>query len=529
MPIATHRQAVPQKGFTLVNVMFLLAAMAMVSALQFRDQVFKYETQKAVIAGQQMRMLDDAIEGYLAAHTQPLAAMLDNECSGVAGCVPAAAGWYCQPIGPTGNQCDLNYARLVLEGYLPPNWQNINAWGSPYKTVVSRVLKPNAVTQGNPMDYNLRAITVTQTPWRDAAGNSLLGLLGQAVKAGGADMAMTSANANAASGLVRRAYNAAMTGGSLITWNADNSMNPWINGVGQLVARAGFESSASNAFPDLLKRDGSRAMKNNFNLGAQRVNNTQDAFVKKISGGRNLAAVSPTWVFKYSWRVNNDGATIQKPDCRVDSGGWTTRTALTNPWDPSYNPAGGDKAYDSGQPRILVVNDSLNNLKALGYNETAGASCIDPVTGQGVTTASAPGTTSCPANDPYAAYDPALRARARAAYSFYATDEGASWKVFMRYFQDNTTNTASNSANAQGIASVYCYYDNKVASGCNGEAGCVSGGASQAAGSAAATDLGAPPVASTNQPYQSPLTSGTPSELPPGVGAPGAGDVTVNF
>lgn len=518
-----------QGGFSLVNVMLLLAGIAIVSVLQFRDQAFRFNTQRAVHAGQQMRLLNDAVEGYLAAHAQSLAGMQDNECFGVAGCAPATDKWYCLPIGSGGNQCDLSLPRLVVEGFLPPNWQNVNSWGSNYKVVVTRVVKPNATATGNPMDYNLRAVAVTQVPWADANGTLMLGLLGQAVKAGGADMAMTSTDANRAQGMVRRTYNAALNGGTLVTWNAGNDMNPWINGVGLLVARAGFESSTNAAFPDLLRRDGSRAMRNNFNIGANRINNVQDAFLKNISGGRNLAAVSPTWVFKYSWRVASDGATIQKPDCRVESGGWTTRTSLSNPWDPLYS-ASGQKTYDEGIPRILVVNDTLKNLKALGYYRDADPSlCTDPATGEGRTSSSAPGTSSCPANDPYVAYDPALRARARAAYAFYATDLGASWQVNMRYYQNNGTNTDADATNSEGIASVYCYYDRQATTGCNGEAGCAENGTTRAAGSAALSDLSAPPIATTSAPYQPPSTTGTSSELPPGTGAPGAGDVTVTF
>ena len=511
-----------QGGFSLIYVMLLLAGMAAVAAYQFRQQAFEFQLQKASNAGLQARMVNDGIEGYLVEHGGPLRAMADNDCSGRAGCAPSA--WFCAPIGSTGDQCELDYARLAQEGFLPTNWQNLNPWGSPYKTVVTRVLKPNAVATGNEMDYNLRAITVTQAPWIDGDGKPLLGLLGQAVRAGGADLAMTSVNPALAEGLARRTYNAAMSGGTIVNWNADNSMNPWINAVGILVMRAGFESMGNNAFPDLMRRDGSGMMQADLNLAGNRVNNAQDAYVKKISGGRNVAALAPTWVFKYSWRVGSDGAQIQKPDCSAQSGGWTNRTALTNPWDPSFAPGTSpNRSYDRGEPRILVVNDYLANMKSLGYFDS-GAACPDGIDGAGPSSG-----TSCPANDPYAAYAPAFRERAKAAYSFYATDGGAFWNVFMRYYQDNTTNSAANAANSSGIASVYCYYDHKQDSGCNGEQGCVQSGQSRAAGSAAAADASTLVTASTSTPFQSPLSSGTPSQLPAGTGAPGARDVETTF
>lgn len=517
-----------QEGYTLINVMLLLASMAMIATMQFRDQTFKIEIQKATIAGQQMRMVDDAVEGYVGAHNMALAGMVDNDCAGSVGCAPSA--WYCALSAASPNQCDLDLGRLVEEGYLPPGWRNTNAWGSPYKTVVTRVLKPNAVAAGNPMDYNVRAITVTEKPWTDGGGLPLLGLLGQAVKAGGADMAMTSGETTTAHGLVRRSYNASMTSGTLVSWAADNTMNPWINGVGQLVSRAGFEASANSAFPDLLRRDGSRSMKNDLNLGSKRINNVQDAYVKKISGGRNLAALAPTWVFKYSWRVGGNAASIQKPDCSAPSGGWSRRTTLVDPWDPRYIPGDANKSYDKGEPRILVINDTLKNMQALGYLDQStapapydnGATCPS-----GITTSSPANQTTCPANDPNSAYDPAFRARARAAYIFHAHDQGSSWLVNMVYAQNGTFNTVPDSSNAQGIASVYCYYDNQLASGCNGEMGCTYNG--EAGPGAAAADLAVPPVATTNAFTQSPATSGSPSQLPPGLGPTGAKDVSVSF
>lgn len=513
-----------QQGYTLINVMLLLAAMAVIATLAFRDQAFKLETQRAVIAGQQMKMVNDAISGYISAHAKTLRGMVDSDCSGNSSCTPST--WFCAPVGTTGDQCELNFTQLIAEGYLPPNWQNVNVWGSPYKSIVTRVLKINAKTVGNEMDYDLRVISVTQTPWQDSTGKPLLGLLGQAVKAGGVDMAMTSSTANAAQGLVRRAYNAAMTGGTMITWSADNSMNPYINGIGQLVARAGFESRANAAFTDLLRRDGGSMMRADLDMGSNKVNNVQDAFLHG-AGGRNVAALAPTWVFKYSWRIGADGATIQKPDCRAQSGGWTNRTTLTNPWDPSYAPASDpNKSYDSGEPRILVLNDYLSNMKALGFYES-GAACAS-----GLDTTSPAQTTSCPANDAFYAYDPAFRARARAAYTFWAVDNGANWQVFMRYHQDNTYNTNAATGGAttdsKGIASVYCYYDNQAASGCNGELGCTQSGNSGSA--AAAPDLAAPPVATTTNAYQPLDVSGSNTKLPPGTPLPpGAGDVAITF
>lgn len=510
-------------GYSLIYVMLLMAGMAVASAIQFRDVAFKYKIQQATNAGEQQLILNSAIEGYLVDHAGPLRGMLDNDCSGKSGCSPSA--WFCAPVGASGDQCELNLSQLSREGYLPPNWQNINVWGSPWRTIVTRVIKPNAVAVGNEMDYNLRAITVTEKPWQDSAGGPQLGLVGRSVRSGGADMAMTrEGSPTLAEGLARRTYNAAMDGGSLVTWNADNSMNPWINGVGLLVSRAGFESLGNNAFPELMKRDGSGMMQNNLGMGGNRINNAQDAYVKKISGGRNLAAIAPTWVFKYSWRVGQDGGRIDKPDCSAQSGGWTNRTSLTNPWDPSFSAGGSaNKSYDRGEPRILVLNDYMSNMQALGYNDT-GAACAD-----GITTSSLPTGSSCPAQDPYAAYDPAFRARAKAAYTFYAQDNGSYWNVFMRYWQNNTHNAAATPSSSTGIASVYCYYDNKAASGCNGEVGCVDDGTSRSAGSAAASDLNATPIPSTSNSVQSPLTSGTPSQLPAGTGAPGARDVTVTF
>jgi hypothetical protein len=473
-----------------------------------------------------MKMLNDAISGYMSAHAKTLRGMVDNDCFGNASCSPDT--WFCAPVGTTGDQCEIDFAQLIAEGYLPRNWKNMNVWGSPYKSIVTRVLKVNATTVGNERDYNLRAISVTQTPWQDSTGRPFLGLLGQAVNTGGVDMGMTSSTADSAQGLIRRAYNAAMNGGTMITWAANNSMNPYINSIGQLVARAGFEAKANAAFSDLLRRDGASMMRADLNMGDYKMNNVQDAFLH-AAGGRNVAALAPTWVFKYSWRVGADGTSINKPDCRVQSGGWTNRTTLTNPWDPRFLPGSDpNKSYDVGEPRILVLNDHMSNLKTLGFYDS-GAGCPT-----GLDTSSPGQTTSCPALDAYSAYDPAFRARARGAYTFWAVDNGASWQVFMRYYQNNTYNTDPSSggaaANAQGIASVYCYYDNKAESGCNGELGCRQSGDTGSGPAGAA--LESSPVATTTNAYQPLDVSASNTQLPPSVVMPtgtSAADVAIVF
>lgn len=517
--------------------MLMLAGMAMVATLQFRDEAFKLDAQRAAIAGQQMRMLDDAVEGYLTAHARPLRMMADDDCGGKSGCTATAV--YCSNIAPVSpatvsDQCELGFDQMIAEGFLPPNWNGKNIWGAGYKTVVTRVLKINAPGPGNEMDYNLRAITVTDAPWTDASGTPLLGLLGQAVKAGGSDLGMTSDDSAKAQGLLRRAYNSGMTGGTMVTWSIDSGSNSNINAIGLLAARAGFESSANNAFPDLVKRDGSRMMRNALDMNGNRINNVQDAYIKKISGGRNLAAIAPTWVFKYSWRIDKDGDSIEKPDCRAQSRGFPGRTSMVNPWDSKGATGTGATSYDNGEPRILIVNDYLYNMKALGYYYDASATCANALD----VNSSPASNSSCPANDPYSAYDPVFRARAKAAYVFYAVDAGSKWDVFMRYYQNEIGGATGSSANhnakldatnSQGIASIYCYYDNKPSSGCNGEQGCVANGTSQADGSAAAADLTSPPSPTTADAYQDILTSSSPSQSPSGMGATGAADVVSTF
>lgn len=493
-----------QRGYSLISVILLLAGMAVVASMHFRDQAFKHQMKMAENAGKHLRQLNDGIEAYLIAHGPRLRSMQDNDCAGVASCVPAV--WFCA-VGGNPNQCALDLNRLVAEGYLPAGWINENPWRAAYQTTVTRVLKPN----GNPaleMDYDLRAITVSSAPWVDVnSGNPLLGMLGQAVRAGGADLAMTSDSPTIATGLVRRTYNADMETGTTVTWEADSTMNPGISAIGHLVARAGFESTANNSFPFLVKRDGSVPMTGALDMGANKITSLQDAFIKANS--RNLAASAPTWVFKYTVRITQDGLTVQKPDCSAPSGGWTGRTTLTDPWDPDYNAAiDPNRAHDQGEPRILISMDTMKDLKVLGYN-SAGSS---------------------PAPSQAQAYE--QKARAKGSYEFFAVDQGTSWKAYIRYYQDTDAgavaatggayepwNTYANAQNSQGIASVYCYYDSRKESGCNGETGCDQNGQSNPAGSAAAPDLAAPISATSTAPYQDPILSGGSSTVTPGTGA----------
>lgn len=496
-----------QKGYSLMSVMLMLAGLAVVASMHFRDQAFKFQTQAAENAGKHLRQLNDAVEAYLISHGPRLRAMQDNDCAGVSACVPTA--WFCA-VGGNPDQCALDLNRLVAEGYLPAGWINENPWRASYQTSVTRVLKPNG-TPGFEMDYDLRAITVTSEPWVDEnTGNPLLGLLGLAVKAGGADLAMTGELPGVANGLARRTYNADFVTGTLVTWEADAAMNPNIDELGLLVARAGFESSGNNSFPFLVKRDGSTPMTGDLDMAANKITSLQDAFIK--ANGRNIAASSSSWVFKYTVRISQDGMTVQKPDCSAPSGGWTNRTTLTNPWDPSYSPATDpNRAYDRGEPRILVSMDTMKDLKTLGHYSVG----------------------SSPAPSQELAYE--QKARAKGSYNFFAVDQAGSWKVYLRYYQDTDPaggnmpplpalpyepwNTYNNAANSQGIASVYCFYDDQAASGCNGEIGCDRDGESNAAGSAAAPDLSSPATATTAAPYQDQIISGSTGTVAPGTGA----------
>lgn len=479
-----------KKGYTLISLMLLLATMTWMGVLRFRHEAFDLKIKEAKNEGEALQGLNSAIEGYLVGHGPALRAMQDNDCQGVSACAPSV--WWCAPVAGNSNQCELSYTRMIDEGLLPPNWQNATSWGAAYKTIITRVPKSGTIALGGavkPEDYNLRAITVTSTPWIDPGTGSLMqGMAGQAVKAGGPDLGVTISSIQA-QGLVRRAYNAGLSTGTITTWNADPSMNSYLNATGQLVARAGFESFGTALQAGLVRRDGTLAMTGNLNMGSQRVNNAQDAFVKNLggpAGGKNLSAIAPTWVFKYSWRVA-DQALIPKPDCSSPSGGWTNRTVvdlLNNPWAPRYNAATDPyKAYDKGEPRILIINDYLGNMHDLGYDASA---------------------SSWYSGGPYAPGDSyggpnnswAYKGKARGAYAFYATNYNTdNWQVFMKYFQDGTTNSASDVNQSRGIASVYCYYDNKVASGCNGDEGCVNSGLGAAG--AAATNL-ASPIASSS-------------------------------
>lgn len=480
------------RGYTLIGVMLLLVSMLTMGLLRFRQQMFELETVRAQNEGKRLKTLNDAVEAYLVAHAGPLRSMSDNDCGGAAGCAPVTV--YCAPLGATGNQCELDLARLVAENFLAPGWLNETSWGASYRTVVTRVLKPNAPgAAAREWDYNLRAITVTSAPWLDASNATpMLGFLGMAVKAGGADLAMSVTSPTQVSGLARRAYNATFTTGTLVSWTGDSSMNPGINAIGLLAARAGFEAASANGMETLMKLDGSRAMSSDLKMGNLNITEARDAFIKSASGGgRNLAATLPTWVFKYSWRVM-DGGTVQKPDCSAPSGGWTNPTTLTNPWDPVFTPnaANAGKARDRGEARILVMNDNLKDLKSLGYNSS------DPITQ--------------PANDPYEATQ--KKGRALGAYTFYADDQGSSWKVYFRYWQNNTYNTATDPSKGEGIASVYCYYDNKVESSCADNGQC---GAATAPGQMSA-DLSAPPAASSASAEQPLAVSGSLSAIPGG-------------
>lgn len=493
-----------QTGFSLINVMLLLSAIAIIGVLQFRDKAIEGEFEKAVNAGKHLENLNSALNGYLVAHAPQLRKMQDNNCAGDdTGCVVSEI--YCETkvdnpalVFLNDHQCAIpdSYERLIAEGFLPSGWQNLNPWGSKYFTVVTRVPKLY-VNLDDPLplrefDFELRAITVTTSPWLGDVGQPLLSLLGKAVGAGGADLAMTVDSPTMANGLNRRRVimktqpdGTVVPVSQIVSWNGTSAMNPFINGLGLLVARAGFESTNRGMnSSELLLRDGSNFMQAPLDMAGFRVNNVQDAHIGVVD--RALGSSMPNWVLKGVYEVQRDGQQIPFPSCSASSelGG-------------SYS-----DTFDVGEPRILVSMERLENVTSLGFSSER----------------------SEVANDPYKASE--RLGRAFGSYEFVATPDtaGGSWTVNLRYYQDvQQTNPATMNHNAKitpensrGLASVYCYFDNKVESACNGQVGCRSNGVGGTGVSA--PDLSSPPAVSATDmaPYQNPATGIGPGTRPPG-------------
>ena len=229
-----------KKGFSLLELILVLGIGTSIAFIKFQDMISSQESLKAEAAGQQIKQIGEAVNGYINIRYDRLSTLSN------------AAGNGTDP-GPrtcTGMVCEITYQTLINEGLLPSAYTGINVKRSPYKIILRR--------DGTSPNYVINGLITTAMAWIEG-GNTRYDLLGQAMQAAGID-----------SGMTRTTSNAFGYGGQ---WSETSANFSNITTTGQLAYRVGFNSALYSVY---LRRDGTLPMTGNLNMGGQSIYNAQD-------------------------------------------------------------------------------------------------------------------------------------------------------------------------------------------------------------------------------------------------------------
>jgi type II secretory pathway pseudopilin PulG len=385
------------RGFTLIEILLVIAILMGISVMEMRRDSAAANALAAAATGRQAALVGAAVDQYLAAHPGRLQTMTDPNCVS------------------SGNYCDLSFAALIAQNYLPASFDNTVSFGGSYGVRVLRVAPPlpaqaaSICSTGNPAplgcpvpypsgtvptwQYALRAAVYTQQPWMIGSGASVnLNGLGEAARHAGPQ-------AGIARGGVVNGF-----GGS---WSIGAEFGlPWVDG--QLVYLAGSKASLWSQF---LDADGTRPMTGNFDAGSYNLMSMRDMFINgPISNPRNknLSSMMPNWVFKGVYAAK-DGDFVPSPVCE-----------------------GG------GVAKVKVLMQLMKGTKAGFYYDNGGFT---------TTTSQATAQAQLAAN------------AARHQLNNWADATAGGWIV---HFQDkfNQDDASGNSSlvTGEGLAELYCHY-----------------------------------------------------------------------
>lgn len=251
------------KGFSLLELTLVLGIGTLMAFLKFQDMIHEQENLKASAAGQQIRQLGEAVNGYINIRYDKLS-VLSN-----------AAGNGTDP-GPricstATSLCTITYQTLINEGLLPSTYVAKNSFGSDYSIQLKRTgIAPNYVIDG---------IVITNLTWSDGT-KTRYDLLGKAMQAAGIDSGMTKSNSQL------DGYNG--------SWSYLSSSYSSISKAGLLGYRVGYNSAMYSIY---LRRDGTLPMTGGLNMGANDIYNAKNiaasgtgSFGSSITSGGTITA-----------------------------------------------------------------------------------------------------------------------------------------------------------------------------------------------------------------------------------------------
>lgn len=258
-----------RKGFSLLELVLVLGVSSALSLVKFEDMTHDAENLKASAAGQQIKQIGDAVDGYINIRYDKLSTLVSSTS---------------QSSDPGPRTCDtgtgictITSQTLVNEGLLPASYVSRNSFGSDYTIQLKR-------TGTNP-NYVINGVVETNNPWNEG-GKTRYDLLGKAMQSAGIDSGM-SKSTNQISG-----YNG--------SWSYTSTDFPSITQNGVLGYRVGYDSAMYSVY---LRRDGTLPMTGDLNMGGNNINNAKNITASGTGNfGGNIAAnglsvndVPPGW------------------------------------------------------------------------------------------------------------------------------------------------------------------------------------------------------------------------------------------
>jgi len=230
-----------KRGFTLTETALVMAVSAFIGFVAFGQLVKNEEYKKAQFAGEQIKVLGNALNAYISNHYDTLSSLTNSTGNS-------------SDVGPrtcssATNTCSVTHQTLINDGLLPSTYSGKNVYGSGYNILLKR--------EGSSPYYQIHGMVVTNEPLKTTNVNIRYDLLGNAMLSAGIDSGMTRDSSSLVSGF---------NGG----WSATSADYSNINKSGLLAYQAGYGTYNYSVF---LRRDGTLPMTGNLNMGANSINN----------------------------------------------------------------------------------------------------------------------------------------------------------------------------------------------------------------------------------------------------------------
>jgi hypothetical protein len=249
-----------QAGLGLLEVLLAITVSLVVGAIA-ADQLRSHnETQQATAAGDQLKLVGNALNTYVAQRYNNIVSFTNvgGSCPNVNNTTDSSmAGTAADPgprcCDPASGFCSITSDTLRRNGLLPNSFSGYNAYGAQYQYLIR--------VQGGSPSYIVDGMAFTSVPYTTTGTTPRYDLLGVAMQEAGADSGMTRSVVNRMEGL-----NGA--------WNDSNypTSGSWAgyDQLGLLGFRVGYGTSGYAAY---LRLDGSTAMTGNLNMGGNGISN----------------------------------------------------------------------------------------------------------------------------------------------------------------------------------------------------------------------------------------------------------------